>query len=128
MKWIFYLSVFLVVLGFVCAKTLPDKEAHVRAVSAAVISEIEKGNVLPGIADTKLSDMATDEAFVDECLANMLVIESYGVVTIGKIRWMNNEYVVSLGILGKVFTFADAKTAKDYVSSFEDKITDKIGD
>ena len=78
--------------------------------------------------DTKLSDMATDEAFVDECLANMLVIESYGVVTIGKIRWMNNEYVVSLGVLGKVLTIVDAKAAKDYISSLEDKITDKIGD
>lgn len=128
MKWIFYLCVFLVVLAVICAKTLPDKEAHVRAVSSALISEIEKGNVLPGIADTKLSDMATDEAFVDECLANMLVIESYGVVTIGKIRWMNNEYVVSLGVLGKVFTIVDAKAAKDYISSLEDKITDKIGD
>lgn len=128
MKWIGYLCVFLIVLGVICAKTLPGKEAHVRAVSAAVISEIEKGNVLPGIADAKLSDMATDEAFVDECLANMLVIESYGVVTIGKIRWMNNEYVVSLGVLGKVFTIVDAKAAKDYMSSIEDKITDKIGE
>ena len=41
---------------------------------------------------------------------------------------MNNEYVVSLGILGKVFTFVDAKAAKDYVSSLENKITSKIGE
>ena len=128
MKWFFYLCVFLVALGLICAKTLPDKEEHVHAVSLAMISEIEQGNVLPGIADTKLSDMATDEAFVDECIANLLVVESYGVVTIGKIRWMNNEYVVSLGILGKVFTFVDAKAAKDYITSFENKITNKLGE
>ena len=128
MKWIFYLCVFLLVFGLICAKTLPDKEAHINAVSHAMISEIEQGNVLPGIGDTKLSDVATDEAFVDECLANMLVVESYGVVTIGKIRWMNNEYVVSLGILGKVFTFVDAKAAKDYLLSIENKITSKIGE
>ena len=128
MKWIFYLCVFLVVFGLICAKTLPDKEEHLHAVSLAMISEIEQGNVLPGITDTKLSDMVTDETFVDECLANMLVVEDYGVVTIGKIRWMNNEYVVSLGILGKVFTFVDAKAAKDYMTSFENKITSKIGE
>ena len=56
----------------------------------------------------------------------MLVIESYGVFTLGKVRWEDKEYVVSLGILGKVFTFADARVAKDFIESLADVDIEKI--
>jgi hypothetical protein len=58
-------------------------------------------------------------------LNSMLVLESYGVFTIGKIRWQEEEYVVSLGILGKVFTFADARVANDFIKSFKDVDVEK---
>lgn len=126
MKSLFYLLVFLLVAGLICTKTKPEKSSHVRSVAVAIVDEIEAGNLLPGIKDTKFADKATDVAFVREVVDKMLTIDNYGVFTLGKIRWMDKEYVVSLGIMGKVFTFSDAKAAKDFLSSLEEKVTDKL--
>ena len=117
MKFLLYLTVFILVGGFICVKTKPGKSEHVDSVAVAVVNEIQAGNFLPGITETALSGIATNTGAVRRLLKKMLVVESYGVFTLGKLKWMEKEYVVSLGILGKVFTFADARVAGDYMKS-----------
>ena len=56
----------------------------------------------------------------------MDVIDDYALFTVGKVLWLNKEYVVSLGVLGKVFNFSDAKAAEDFVSKVEDSLEDKL--
>jgi hypothetical protein len=125
MKSLLYLAVFILVGGLICSKTKPEKADHVNSLSTVVAQEIKSGNLLPGIAGTDFAKTATDPRFVKNVLNSMLVLESYGVFTIGKIRWQEEEYVVSLGILGKVFTFADARVANDFIKSFKDVDVEK---
>lgn len=120
MKSLLYLIVFVLVGGLICSKTKPDKTQHVKTVSVVVANEIKNGNLFPEIKETPFVGIATNTEAVRALLNKMLVIESYGVFTLGKVRWEEKEYVVSLGILGKVFTFADAKVAGDFIQSFKD--------
>lgn len=119
MKFLLYLVIFILVGGVVCSKTLPGRDTHVRNVAVAIVDEIEEGNLFPGIKDTMFANKATDVGFVSECLDKVLVIDSYGVFNVGKIVWMNKEYVVSFGILGRVFGVSDAKAAEDFISNIE---------
>ena len=120
MKFFLYLIIFLLVGGLICAKTKPTKAEHIKALSVVVANEIKNGNLLPEVMETPFADLATNPEIVRKVLDKMLVVESYGVFTLGKVKWQDKEYVVSLGILGKVFTFADAKVADDFLQSFKD--------
>ena len=126
MKFLFYLIVFILVGGFVCTKTKPDKAKHVKTVSEVVVNEIKNGNLFPGVMETPFAEVAANQDVVRLLLDKMLVVESYGVFTLGKVRWGDKEYVMSLGILGKVFTFADAKVAGDFIQSFKDVDVERL--
>ncbi len=119
MKFLFYLTIFFLVGGLICAKTKPTKAEHVKVVSVVVADEIKNGNLFPELKDTPLAWVATNPEAMRHLIDKMLVFESYGVFTLGKVKWEGKEYVVSLGILGKVFTFADAKVADDFIKSFK---------
>ena len=126
MKFLLYLSVFLLVGGLICAKTKPDKSDHIKCLSVVVADEVKSGDFLIDIKDDKIRELATDPAFVRVLLDRMLTVQSYGVFTIGKVLWMDKEYVVSFGICGKVFTYADARVAKDFIESLADVDIEKI--
>ena len=126
MKFLLHLTVFVLVGGLICAKTMPTKAEHVKAVSVVVADEIKKGNLFPEIKETPFVGIATNTEAVRALLNKMLVIESYGVFTLGKVRWEDKEYVVSLGILGKVFTFADAKVAEDFIQSIKETDVERL--
>lgn len=121
MKFFLYLVIFLLVAGLVCSRTVPDKDTHVRSVALAMIEEIESGELLPGIKGTRLAKKATDHEFVRNCVEQMLQVEDFGLFSLGRIVWMGNEYIVSLGVLGRVMNFSDAKAAKEFIGSFETK-------
>ncbi len=126
MKSLLYLAIFFLVGGLICAKTKPDKADHIKSLTGVVVEEIKSGNVFPNVKETKFADVAADPNFVRELLDRMLHVQSYGVFTLGKIIWMDKEYVVSLGICGKVFTFADARMAKDFIESLTDVDLEKM--
>lgn len=117
-----YLIVFLLVGGFICAKTRPEKSDHINTLTETLIDEVKSGNIVSGVTESQISAVASKSNLVREFVGKMLHIDNYVVFTIGKVKWMGAEYVVSLGILGKVFTFTDARVAKEYIDSIKDKI------
>lgn len=125
-KYLFYLIVFLLVGGFICAKTNPDRDEHVKTLTTTLVDEIKSGNILPGVTETKLAGVVTSHSSVGFMVDKKLVIDDYAVFSIGKIQWIDEDYVVSLGILGKVFTFSDARVAEDYIHSLEQQIKEKL--
>ncbi|MBQ5895564.1 MAG: hypothetical protein IIW75_03215 [Bacteroidaceae bacterium] len=122
MKSFMYLIVFLLVGGFICAKTRPEKSDHINTLTETLIDEVKSGNIVSGVTESQISAVASKSNLVREFVGKMLHIDNYVVFTIGKVKWMGAEYVVSLGILGKVFTFTDARVAKEYIDSIKDKI------
>ena len=122
MKSFMYLIVFLLVGGFICAKTRPEKSDHINTLTETLIDEVKSGNIVSGVTESQISAVASNSNLVREFVGKMLHIDNYVVFTIGKVKWMGAEYVVSLGILGKVFTFTDARVAKEYIDSIKDKI------
>lgn len=126
MKSFLYLIIFLLVAGLVCAMTNPDRDEHKETLTTALVDEIKSGNILPGVAETKYAGAVTNHNSVGYMVDKKLVIDDYTLFSIGKIQWIDEEYVVSLGILGKVFTFSDARVAEDYIHSLEQQIKEKL--
>ena len=122
MKSFMYLIIFLLVGGFICAKTRPEKSDHIETLTETLLDEVKSGNILSGVTESQLSTVADNIDVVHDFVGKMLHIDNYVVFTIGKVKWLDEEYVVSLGILGKVFTFTDAKVAKKYMESIKNKI------
>lgn len=126
MKFLLYLSIFLLVGGLIFAKTKPDKSDHIKRLSVVVADEVKSGEFVFEVDNPKLKELAADPAFVRILLEKMLTVKSYGVFTLGKVQWMDKEYVVSLGICGKVFTYADARVAKDFIESLTSVDVEKL--
>lgn len=126
MKFLFKLILFLTIASVVCMVTLPERGAHLRSVAGAIVDEVESGELFPGLKNTRIVSQVADTAYVRECLDKVLVVDDYALFSVGKVLWLNKEYVVSLGVLGKVFNFSDAKAAEDFISEVEDTLEDKL--
>ena len=87
MKSFMYLIVFLLVGGFICAKTRPEKSDHINTLTETLIDEVKSGNIVSGVTESQISAVASKSNLVREFVGKMLHIDNYVVFTIGKVKW-----------------------------------------
>lgn len=97
--WLILLAV-LVALTLTCPKRDAHLEAFTQEMKTAMANET--GKVL-GQNATPLASLATN--FASNLLVdNLLTVSNYGIVSVGRLQWNGEEYPVSVGLLGHVFT------------------------
>ena len=92
-----YVLIFITVLVSVCIHTKPDREEHLRELSSSLLENIDAVSPVKGVD--------ADE-FVAEVLDKLFVVEEYVALTVGSIVYGGEKYVISVGVLGNVFTLS----------------------
>lgn len=107
MRFIFGFIVFIVAIGVIGTMTCPGKEKHVEKLSSvaveAMVDETEEWGVAGKLAEGALNE-ASDNGLVEKAVNEFLTVEDYGAFSLGKVSYRGEEYVVSLGLFGVVFT------------------------
>ena len=96
----------VIVLGF----TRPGKEAHVDAIRGELMTYLEKK--AEGNSEAKMY-ASLGEGIVSKVLNAKLKVHSYVLFSTGEFEDGDNSKTVSIGILGKVFTFGIDEKALD---------------
>lgn len=115
MRFLFWFFIFVVAVGVIGVITCPDKEKHVDKLSSVVVEavgdETRKWGVPDDVTD-RLVDEANSSGVIENAVDEVLTVESYGAFSLGKVKFRNEEYVVSLGIFGMVFTMTSEMLAE----------------
>lgn len=101
----------------ILAVTCPDKKDHRERISseisAVVMSEVnEESNVFAGIIASAVAG-----PLVNHVLDEMLVVDSYGIVSIGRLKNIDDgkDRIVSIGAANYVFSGLNEEKIKKYV-------------
>lgn len=107
MRFIFWFIVFIVAIGVIGTMTCPGKEKHVEKLSSVAVEaaadEADEWGVAGMFAEGALNKVA-DMGYVEQAIDELLVVEDYGAFSLGRVSYRGEEYVVSLGLFGMVFT------------------------
>lgn len=107
MRFLFWFIVFIVAIGVIGTMTCPEKKKHVEKLSSvaveAAVDEADEWGVAGMFAEGALNKVA-DMGYVEQAIDELLVVEDYGAFSLGKVSYRGEDYVVSLGLFGMVFT------------------------
>lgn len=127
----------LVIIGAVMTVTCPDTQAHKDKLSQMVGTSVKKAisgdsssddllvqglQMVGGIVINKVVDGAVDD---------MLQVENYVVCSIGRINYQAEDHIVSLGLLGHIFTVNQDKlddAVKKYYQTLQEKTIGNVGE
>lgn len=109
--------ILVLVVGFM-AVTCPDKEKHRERmsseISATIMSEMKEGekNMF-----TQLLVSTVAVPLVDRVLDEMLVVDSYGIVSVGRLKNIDDgeDRIVSVGMANYVFSAVNEENIKKFV-------------
>ncbi len=125
MRFLFWFFIFVVAVGVIGVITSPDKEKHVDKLSSVVVEavgdETRKWGVPDDVTD-RLVGEANSSGVIENAVDEVLTVESYGAFSLGKVKFRNEEYVVSLGIFGMVFTMTSEMLAEKVEVLLEKKL------
>ena len=106
MRFILNFFIFIAILAFIGYKTCPRKEQHVEKISEvvneAMHTEASERGKLAGMAVEAIEETDLVSTTVDK----LLRVDYYGVFSVGKVLWGDEEYYVSFGAMSCVFTFS----------------------
>lgn len=124
----------LVAVAVAMFVTRPDKQAHeeaIKSVMSQAISEtcdsLTKADDDLGMALVSNIGSAMATTVTDELVEKLLVVDDYGVVTVGRIGLDDDKQPVSLGVLGHVYT-VDKETVKSAAQKYIKKKINKMVD
>lgn len=117
--------------------TCPKPQHHKEAV-AGVVAEVinEETNLVPNDADNPFSRTLKDftstvtAKIVAIGVDNLVSVDNYFVCSVGRIHYANQSHVVSVGLLGHVFTIGKAelsKAAHRYADETKKRMEEQIG-
>ncbi|MBR3977818.1 MAG: hypothetical protein IKJ95_08365 [Bacteroidaceae bacterium] len=106
MKPILYVLVFLLLIAAVCVHTRPPKEDHIKKMSSVINEAMQDEASLYGAFPAMIASEIEKMRLVDELLDRIVVVEDYGVATVGKVYFNGEEYMISLGVMDNVITFS----------------------
>ncbi len=110
MRLLIYFILFVAVVSVICIATKPEKEIHVQKLSSVVAEAIASEAEEYGIPTDEINTPAGNE-YISSTIGKMLTVEDYGLFTLGKVRFGNKEYTVSVGVFGTVLTFSSEMLA-----------------
>lgn len=126
------LVVVMVALAMVVSR--PDKAAHREAMTEVVaVALTELGDSLTG-GMTDVGGLALHgtysslaSAVTREVVDQLLQVDDYGVCTVGHVVYGGHDVVVSVGVMGHVFT-VDKQTVKSMVRTYVERKVDSALD
>lgn len=126
--------VVLVMVVLAMVVTRPDKKAHEEALTDVISQAVSEtcdslSDADDGVGGLALSAVSTTMAstLTGEVVHQLLSVDDYGVVTVGRIEFAGQSHPVSVGVFGHVFT-ADKDTIKASVKAYLRKSFDKMVD
>lgn len=111
----------LAVVVSVCMHTKPERDIHLREVSASVIESLTVSPPAGIVIPEQLIARMENDSIVTTMLDMMFVVEDYVAFTAGKIVVGENEYVLSLGVLDNVFVLSQDDMAEKIVYRLREK-------
>ena len=129
----------IVIVGAAMVMTCPDTQAHKEklsqmvstSVKEAINQDINTGSNDPISQGLQMVGGILVNKMVDSAVDNMLQVENYIVCSIGRVSYSGEEHIVSLGLLGHIFTVNQDKlneaTKKHYLSLRDQFIGDLTG-
>lgn len=101
-KLILYPLLAILVLLSMCMHTIPDKEAHMQEITAQVNHFLKEGNIYGVKIPDSVIEKIEEEEYVSLMLRKLVLVEEYELLSLGKIVTSDNEYIISVGMLGNV--------------------------
>lgn len=107
LKSVVFVVLIAVVLGGYMSKKLPTKEEHQSAMMKAVNELVDDEARAHGLGDNELTRLGkgTLASVVEAALSSRLELDNYYVFNTTHIRYKGKDKIVSVGVLGHVFTF-----------------------
>ena len=127
----------LVVVAAVLILTCPKPEQHKEVLSSVITATVNDaandstnttGNELIDNAFRSISNAFAGKV-VEAAVDNLVTVDNYVVCSLGKVNYNGKDYVVSLGLLGHIFTVDEddlQEAAKQYYKNSEVNLKDQI--
>ena len=127
----------LVVVAAVLILTCPKPEQHKEVLSSVITATVnDAANDSTNTTGNELIDNAVrsiSNAFagkvVEAAVDNLVTVDNYVVCSLGKVNYNGKDYVVSLGLLGHIFTVDEddlQKAAEQYYKKSEINVKEQI--
>ena len=125
LRFFLYSLLTIVVFLSICTRTVPCKEEHMKEIEAQVSQCFRNGSMYGVTVPDGVIEMIEKEGLASGILRQMVVVEEHGFLSIGKIVTTNDEYLLSLGILGNVIVLPkEGISEKMFLILREKKIID----
>lgn len=118
MKKFGILIIILVLIALVGVATCPDRQAHEEAISEVIDNYVKDKNASEATDLLSSFCNSLETKLVRLVMEENLEVENYFVCSIGRIEWEGEEKVVSVGLLGHIFTAKEEQIAAE-LENFE---------
>lgn len=107
MKRLGCLSMFLLAVALVAIVTCPGKDKHVDKIASTVSNVVDDETRGLGKFAISLIDGLTGKDIVKHSVGEIIRVDNYSLLSIGKMEWQGKEHITSVGIFGMVFTMPE---------------------
>lgn len=125
-------TIIAAVMIFTCPGTAAHKEALTDIVSSSVTKVINENTADGLIAQgVRLVGNMVVKKVVDTAVDNLVTVDNYIVCSVGKVNYDGKDHIVSVGLLGHIFTVNQesvADAAEEYYLNTQQRIEKAIED
>lgn len=107
MKRLGCLFMFLLAVALVAIVTCPGKDKHVDKIASTVSNVVDDETKGFGKFAISLIDELTGKDIVKHSVSEVITVDNYYLLSIGKMEWQGKEHITSVGIFGMVFTMPE---------------------
>lgn len=107
MKRLGCLFMFLLAVALVAIVTCPGKDKHVEKIASTVSNVVDDETKGFGKFAISLIDELTGKDIVKHSVGEIITVDNYCLLSIGKMEWQGKEHITSVGIFGMVFTMPE---------------------
>lgn len=107
MKRLGCLFMFLLAVALVAIVTCPGKDKHVDKIASTVSNVLDDETKGFGKFAISLIDGLTGKDIVKRSVGEIITVDDYSLLSLGKVEWQGKEHITSVGIFGMVFTMPE---------------------
>ena len=98
---------FLLAVALVAIVTCPGKDEHVEKIAYTVSNVVDDETKGFGKFAISLIDEFTGKDIVKHSVGEVITVDNYCLLSIGKMEWQGKEHITSVGIFGMIFTMPE---------------------